>query len=127
MVHSLLAALPLHTTEVCSLQGLLASPGADGVLLLRAHLVQASVGNVLFHTSPTLTIIGENFMHMKLLTKSSGVFCGGGGGVVGSDAGSASGKGNVAVSGKALIGSTGVAVGEDGVSAGNTNGPWFRY
>ena len=42
---------------------------------------------------------------------------------MGSDAGSASGKeGNVAVSGKALIGSTGVAVGGDGVSAGTWSG-----
>jgi CubicO group peptidase (beta-lactamase class C family) len=43
--------------------------------------------------------------------KSSVAFCGGGGGVVGSDDGSISGKGIVAVSGKALIGSTGTGAG----------------
>jgi hypothetical protein len=34
VVHSLLAALRLHTTEVCSLQGCCLA-GSDGVLLLR--------------------------------------------------------------------------------------------
>ena len=45
------------------------------------------------------------------------VFCGGGGGVVGSDDGRIPGKDIVAVSGKALIGSTGTGPGV--VSIGN--------
>jgi hypothetical protein len=42
-------------------------------LLVLLHQME-DVGIVLLHTSPILTIIDENFMHMKLLTKSSGGF-----------------------------------------------------
>jgi hypothetical protein len=39
--------VPPHTTEVCSLRGC-SLAGSEGVLLLRALLVKASVGNVYF-------------------------------------------------------------------------------